>query len=111
MPWRSLAVMQGMPQNAAAVQADNEALLTIGARPVPVDVRLDDGTQIDARVVSSSVDAHLTFEKFLTPEELPEVSWDFVYGTNMQHAFLREVDENLRRDQAREGEGEGQAEL
>jgi len=22
------------------------------------------------------------------PEELPEVSWDFVYGTNMQHAFL-----------------------
>ncbi len=24
----------------------------------------------------------------LTPEHLPEVSWDFVYGTNMQHAFL-----------------------
>jgi uncharacterized protein with von Willebrand factor type A (vWA) domain len=24
----------------------------------------------------------------LKPEELPEVSWDFVYGTNMQHAFL-----------------------
>src|SRR3546814_8666389 len=24
----------------------------------------------------------------ITPEELPEVSWDFVYGTNMQHAFL-----------------------
>ena len=23
----------------------------------------------------------------LKPEELPEVSWDFVYGTNMQHAF------------------------
>jgi uncharacterized protein with von Willebrand factor type A (vWA) domain len=23
----------------------------------------------------------------LRPEELPEVSWDFVYGTNMQHAF------------------------
>ena len=21
-------------------------------------------------------------------EQLPEVSWDFVYGTNMQHAFL-----------------------
>jgi uncharacterized protein with von Willebrand factor type A (vWA) domain len=24
----------------------------------------------------------------LTPEQLPEVSWDFVYGTNMQHGFL-----------------------
>ena len=35
-------------------------------------VRLEDGTQIDAKVVASSVDAHLTFEKFLTPDELPE---------------------------------------
>src|SRR5438477_2752256 len=24
----------------------------------------------------------------LQPQQLPEVSWDFVYGTNMQHAFL-----------------------
>jgi uncharacterized protein with von Willebrand factor type A (vWA) domain len=24
----------------------------------------------------------------LAPEHLPEVSWDFVYGTNMQHGFL-----------------------
>jgi uncharacterized protein with von Willebrand factor type A (vWA) domain len=24
----------------------------------------------------------------ITPEQLPEVSWDFVYGTNMQHALL-----------------------
>ncbi|HVF73447.1 MAG TPA: hypothetical protein VM938_00255 [Acidimicrobiales bacterium] len=24
----------------------------------------------------------------LKPEHLPEVSWDFVYGTNMQHGFL-----------------------
>ncbi|HEV2362120.1 MAG TPA: VWA domain-containing protein, partial [Acidimicrobiales bacterium] len=24
----------------------------------------------------------------IEPNELPEVSWDFVYGTNMQHAFL-----------------------
>ena len=26
--------------------------------------------------------------RVITPEQLPEVSWDFVYGTNMQHAFL-----------------------
>ncbi len=26
--------------------------------------------------------------RVLTPQQLPEVSWDFVYGTNMQHAFL-----------------------
>jgi uncharacterized protein with von Willebrand factor type A (vWA) domain len=26
--------------------------------------------------------------RVLMPEQLPEVSWDFVYGTNMQHAFV-----------------------
>ena len=26
--------------------------------------------------------------RILQPEQLPEVSWDFVYGTNMQHGFL-----------------------
>jgi uncharacterized protein with von Willebrand factor type A (vWA) domain len=26
--------------------------------------------------------------RVLTPEQLPEVSWDFVYGTNMQHALV-----------------------
>ncbi|HWL44998.1 MAG TPA: VWA domain-containing protein [Ilumatobacter sp.] len=25
--------------------------------------------------------------RVVTPEQLPEVSWDFVYGTNMHHAF------------------------
>ena len=25
--------------------------------------------------------------RVLRPEQLPEVSWDFVYGTNMQHGF------------------------
>ncbi len=35
-------------------------------------VQLEDGTQIEAKVVASSVDAHLTFEKFLTAEELPD---------------------------------------
>jgi phytoene dehydrogenase-like protein len=45
-------------------------ILTSNGRAV--GVRLEDGTQIDAKIVASSVDAHLTFEKFLTPEELPE---------------------------------------
>ena len=26
--------------------------------------------------------------RIIQPAQLPEVSWDFVYGTNMQHAFL-----------------------
>jgi uncharacterized protein with von Willebrand factor type A (vWA) domain len=26
--------------------------------------------------------------RIIEPEQLPEVSWDFVYGTNMQHGFL-----------------------
>jgi len=34
-------------------------------------VVLQDGEEIAARVVSSSVDPHLTFERFLTPSELP----------------------------------------
>jgi phytoene dehydrogenase-like protein len=37
-----------------------------------IGVALDDGTEIEAKIVASSVDAHLTFEKFLTPDELPE---------------------------------------
>ncbi|MEX2317327.1 MAG: NAD(P)/FAD-dependent oxidoreductase [Pirellulales bacterium] len=37
-----------------------------------VGVQLEGGAQLDAKVVASSVDAHLTFEKFLTPNELPE---------------------------------------
>jgi hypothetical protein len=28
--------------------------------------------------------------RVLTAEQLPEVSWDFVYGTNMQHGFTAE---------------------
>jgi phytoene dehydrogenase-like protein len=45
-------------------------ILTSGGRAV--GVRLEDGKQLDAKIVASSVDAHLTFEKFLTPQELPE---------------------------------------
>ncbi len=26
--------------------------------------------------------------RVITPEQLPEVSWDYMYGTNMQHGFL-----------------------
>jgi phytoene dehydrogenase-like protein len=37
-----------------------------------VGVGLEDGTQLDAPVIASSVDAHLTFEKLLAPEVLPE---------------------------------------
>ena len=35
-------------------------------------VGLADGTLLEAPVVASSVDAHLTFERFLQPEDLPE---------------------------------------
>jgi phytoene dehydrogenase-like protein len=43
-----------------------------------VGVQLENGTQIEAKIVASSVDAHLTFEKFLTPQELPEYFRDAV---------------------------------
>ncbi len=35
-------------------------------------VGLEDGTQLESRVVASSVDAHLTFERLLDPAVLPE---------------------------------------
>ncbi len=37
-----------------------------------IGVGLEDGSQLDARVVASSVDAHLTFERLLAPDVLPE---------------------------------------
>ena len=37
-----------------------------------VGVGLEDGSQLTSRVVASSVDAHLTFEKLLSPEVLPD---------------------------------------
>jgi len=37
-----------------------------------VGVGLEDGTQLDARVIGSSVDAHVTFERLLAPDVLPE---------------------------------------
>lgn len=37
-----------------------------------VGVGLEDGSQLDAPVIASSVDAHLTFEKFLPPDVLPD---------------------------------------
>jgi phytoene dehydrogenase-like protein len=40
-------------------------------------VALQDGEELSANVVSSSVDPHLTFEKFLEPNELPA---DFLEG-------------------------------
>ncbi len=41
-------------------------------------VTLEDGTQIDAPIVASSVDAHLTFEKFMNADQLPEPFRDAV---------------------------------
>ena len=43
-----------------------------------VGVGLEDGSQIDARVVASSVDAHVTFERLLAPDVLPEYFRDAV---------------------------------
>jgi phytoene dehydrogenase-like protein len=41
-------------------------------------VGLEDGTQIDTRMIASSVDAHVTFERLLDPSILPEEFRDAV---------------------------------
>lgn len=49
-----------------------------GAQVTAKGVILEDGTQIDADVVASSVDAHLTFERMLAPADLPQYFRDAV---------------------------------
>src|SRR3990172_3400968 len=71
--------MGGLAASLAAVCADLgvdirrespvRAILTHRGRAV--GVMLHDGTQLESKIVASSVDAHVTFEKFLTPAELP----------------------------------------
>ncbi len=51
-------------------EAEVVKILTAGGRAA--GVALADGTQLAARVVGSTVDAHLTFEKLLDPGELPD---------------------------------------
>jgi len=76
-------VRGGMGQLAAAIattcqhagvvirrEAEVARILTEKGRAV--GVALADGTELAAGVVASSVDAHLTFERFLEPEVLPE---------------------------------------
>ena len=72
------------------------------ARPVAVDAdarqlpRRQEGgdgaalAHLDAssRATTSASSASARWPASSSPSELPEVSWDFVYGTNMQHGFL-----------------------
>ena len=51
-------------------EAEVQRIITSGNHVTGVG--LADGTQLEAPVVASSVDAHLTFEKFMTADQLPE---------------------------------------
>lgn len=63
---------------AACVDMDVEIRREAPVHSIQTDSRgtcgvgLEDGSQLSARCVASSVDAHLTFEKLLSPEVLPE---------------------------------------
>ena len=72
----------GMGRLSDAIAAAGEDLGVTIERDAPVEailtcrgqaagVLLDDGRQIESKVIASSVDAHVTFEKLLTEEELP----------------------------------------
>jgi len=50
-------------------EAPVRRILTTGGRAAGVE--LEDGRELSARVVASSVDPHLTFERFLAPDDLP----------------------------------------
>ena len=60
---RDLGVEIRRESPAHAIHTDRAGVRGVG---------LQDGSQLDARVVASSVDAHLTFEKLLAPDVLPE---------------------------------------
>jgi len=51
-------------------EAEVASILTSGGRAI--GVALASGEQLEAKVVASSVDAHLTFQRFLEPDDLPE---------------------------------------
>jgi phytoene dehydrogenase-like protein len=63
---------------AAAREAGAEIRTKAGVQKIVVKngracgVVLESGEEIEAKVISSSVDPYLTFEKFLDPKELPE---------------------------------------
>ncbi len=54
-----------------------------------VGVTLHDGSQIDAPIVASSVDAHLTFEKLLDPSVLPENFRNAIAGIDYASASMK----------------------
>jgi phytoene dehydrogenase-like protein len=54
-----------------------------------VGVTCADGSQIDAKVVASSVDAHLTFEKLLDPSVLPEHFRSAIAGIDYASASMK----------------------
>ncbi len=54
-----------------------------------VGVTCSDGSQIDAKVVASSVDAHLTFEKLLDPSVLPENFRNAIAGIDYASASMK----------------------
>ena len=51
-------------------QVEVRQIITSGGRATGVGIA--GGQQVDAEVVASSVDAHLTFERMLAPDDLPE---------------------------------------
>jgi phytoene dehydrogenase-like protein len=76
-------VQGGMGGLAAALEGACKDLGVTVLREAPVrriltsngratGVELEDGRQLEARVVASSVDPHLTFERFLEARELPQ---------------------------------------
>lgn len=54
-----------------------------------VGVRLEDGEEIHARRVASNVDCHQTFERMLTPDELPSEFSDAVSRIDYRSASLK----------------------
>lgn len=54
------------------IRREAEVRRILTSRGRAVGVGLADGTQLDCRAVASTVDPHWTFEKLLSPAELPE---------------------------------------
>ncbi len=78
-------VVHGPDARPVALDAD--------ARQLPRRQEGGDGAALadlhrSSRATTSASSGFSEVARELKPEQLPEVSWDFVYGTNMQHGFL-----------------------
>ncbi|MEM6799092.1 MAG: NAD(P)/FAD-dependent oxidoreductase [Planctomycetota bacterium] len=83
------AIAKTLKQLGGEVRREAPVASINTAKGKAVGVTLEDGSVLEAPIVASSVDAHLTFEKFLAPGILPENFQSAVAGIDYASASMK----------------------